>query len=110
MRLKPTSALKIDCYLDADFAGLYVHDNIHDLVCIQSRTGFVITVAYCLVLWQSKLQMNITLSTMEAEYMVLSTSCKKLFPIIDLFKEHGSTTGLQVTEDASVYISIYEDN
>ena len=46
---------------------------------------------------------------MEAEYVDLSTSGNELFPIIDLVKELGSVTGLQVAGDAYMHISIHED-
>jgi hypothetical protein len=39
---------------------------------VRSRTGYVITSASCLVLWSSKLQTEIALSTTEAEYIALS--------------------------------------
>jgi hypothetical protein len=41
--LKPTDALSVDCYADADFAGLYSTEDIHDPVSVKSRTGYVIT-------------------------------------------------------------------
>ena len=39
--------LYIDAYPDADFAGLYGHEESLDPVCVQSRTGFVINMASC---------------------------------------------------------------
>ena len=110
LRLRPSSELKIDCYPDADFAGLWSHEDANDPVCVKSRTGFVITVADCPVLWQSKLQTEIALSTMEAEYVALSSSCKELFPIIDLVKELGTATNLPLPKNADMHISIHEDN
>jgi hypothetical protein len=40
--LRPSDDLKIDCYPDADFAGLWNHDNKNDPHCVQSGTGLVI--------------------------------------------------------------------
>jgi hypothetical protein len=84
--LKPSKDFKIDCYPDADFAGLWTRDDKQDPHCVRSRTGYVINLANCPVLWKSKLQTEIALSTMEAEYVALSASCKELFPLIDLYK------------------------
>eukprot|EP00804_Cyclotella_cryptica_P026596 CCRYP_014020-RA/>CCRYP_014020-RA protein AED:0.15 eAED:0.08 QI:0/0/0/0.75/0/0/4/0/791 len=74
----------VDCYPDADFAGLYGHEDSQDPHCARSHTGYLITVFNYPVLWKSKLQTEIALSTMEAECVALSTSCKDLFPIVDL--------------------------
>jgi hypothetical protein len=43
--------------------------------------------ANCPVLWKNKLQTEIALSTMEEEYVALSTSCSDLCPLIDIAKE-----------------------
>ena len=77
--LNPSKVLKIDCYPDADFAGMYGHENSTDPSCVKSQTGFVITVANCPVLWQSKLQTETALSTMEAEVVALAHSCENFF-------------------------------
>ena len=54
--------VRINCYPDADFAGLYGHESSSDPSCVKSRTGFVITVANCPVLCQSMLQTDSKLS------------------------------------------------
>ena len=46
----------VDCYADADFAGLWGHENHQDHICARSRTGFVGTFSNCPLLWVSKLQ------------------------------------------------------
>eukprot|EP00956_Cyclotella_meneghiniana_P018181 scaffold30080_cov40-Cyclotella_meneghiniana.AAC.1 len=66
--LNPSKHLHVDCYPDADFAGLYGHEDKQDPHCVRSRTGYVILLANCPILWKSKLQTEIALSTMEAEY------------------------------------------
>ncbi|KAG7349585.1 reverse transcriptase RNA-dependent DNA polymerase [Nitzschia inconspicua] len=68
--LRPSETLNIDCYVDADFAGLWPHEDKADPTCVKSRTGFAICVANCPVIWSSKLQGDIATSTMEAEYSI----------------------------------------
>jgi hypothetical protein len=63
--------LDIDCYVDIDFAGLWGYEDKQDPYCVKSRTGHVIFIADCPVLWVSRLQTDITTSTMEAEYSAL---------------------------------------
>jgi len=101
--------LKIDCYPDADFAGLYGYENPSDPTCVKSRTGFLIAICGCPVLWQSKLQSETALSTMEAEIIALAHSCKELFPIMDLTQSLGQSVGLSVSP-TTMHVSIHEDN
>ena len=48
--------LVVDCYVDADFSGLWGHENTQDSTCARRRTGFVVTFSNCPPLWVSKLQ------------------------------------------------------
>ena len=109
--LDPSDNLCLDCYPDADFAGLWGREDPQDPHCARSRTGYVITLAGCPVLWKSSLQTEISLSTMESEYVALSTSCKDLFPLIDLVVELGGCFGLPVTDMANnLHVRVHEDN
>jgi len=49
----------LDCWVDADFAGLYSLEDPKDPTSVYSRTGFVITLGGNPVVWQSKLQTEI---------------------------------------------------
>jgi hypothetical protein len=108
--LSPTDSPDIDCYPDADFAGLYGHEDAQDPHCARSRTGYIIMAFGCPILWKSRLQTEIALSTMEAEYVALSTSCKDLFPIVSMVQELAGSVGLQVNDIAKMHIKIHEDN
>ena len=66
--------LALDYYADADFAGLWGQEDDQDPVCVKSRTEYVLLFDGCPLLWVSKLQTEIALSTMEAEYVALSQS------------------------------------
>jgi hypothetical protein len=110
MILKPSGTLKIDSYPDADFAGLYGYAKITDSACVKSRTGFIITVSECPMVWVSKLQTETALSTMEAEIIALAHCCRELFPVMDLVKEMGESLGLETEDMTSMHVSIHEDN
>jgi hypothetical protein len=73
--------LPIDCYVDADFAGLWGYEDRNDLSCVKSCTGYVINIANCPVIWKSKLQSCIASSTMEAEYNALSMAMRDVLPL-----------------------------
>jgi hypothetical protein len=108
--LSPSETLHIDCYPDSDFAGLWKYEDSQDPHCVRSRTGYVITLANCPILWSSKLQTEIALSTMEAEYVALSTSCKDLFPIIDLTTELCLALDVPLRREVDLHVKIHEDN
>jgi hypothetical protein len=108
--MRPSRHIHVDCYPDADFAGLYNQEDAQDPHCVRSRTGYVICVANCPVIWKSKLQTEIALSTMEAEYVALSTSCKDLFPLLDLIRELASACGLPVKKNTNLHVKVHEDN
>ena len=101
--------LQIDDYPDADFAGMYGYELPTDPASVKSRTGFVITVADCPVLWQSKLQTETALSTMESEVVALAHSCRELFPVMDIVSCIGPAVGIPAGE-VSMNVSIHEDN
>ena len=110
MIMTPSTDPRVDCYPDADFAGLYGHEDVQDPHCARSRTGYVILAFGCPVLWKSKLQTEIALSTMEAEYVAMSQACKDLFPVVDLIRDLSRTVGLNCDFVAKLHIKIHEDS
>jgi hypothetical protein len=84
---KPDDSDRVDCYVDADFAGLFnVEDGQHPIAA-KSRTGYVIMYSGVPVPWVSKMQTQIALSTMEAEYIVIWQSMRDLIPISEILKD-----------------------
>ena len=47
---------------------------------------------------------------MEAEYVALSTSCKDLFPLLDLVTELVSSVGIPFSSSPRFHVRIHEDN
>ena len=107
---RPESSLKIDCYVDADFAGLYNFEDNQDPHCVKSRTGYVIFVGGCPIIWSSKLQKEIAVSTMESEYIACSTSCRDLLPLMDLVCEIAGAVGLPIEKKSDLHTTLWEDN
>ncbi len=108
--INPSKTLNINCYPDADFAGLWTKDNKQDPHCVRSKTGYIICLSNCPVLWKSKLLTEIALSTMEAEYVVLSTSCHDLFLLIDITNELCTALQFKMQAETHMHIKIHEDN
>ena len=85
--------------MDVDFAGAWSQHTSHDPLSCHSRTGFIISYAGCPILWKSKVQSLIALSTTEAEYIALSSALREVIAIVHLLEDlksyglpiHGST-------------------
>ena len=85
--LNPSTKFQVDCFVDADFAGLWNVESDQDPLCVKSRTGYLIMFMGCPLTWVSKLQTQIALSTMEAEYIALSQSMRELIAIREVLRE-----------------------
>ncbi len=110
LEFTPTKQMELDLYVDADFAGLWHHEDDQDPVCVKSRNGYVITLGGCPVSWVSKLRTEIALSTLEAEYIALSTAMRDLVPMRRLVHEIGTKCKLDFVKPAMVHSTIFEDN
>jgi hypothetical protein len=85
--LKPQVDHRVDCYVDADFGGLFSVEDPQQAISVKSRTGYVILYRGAPLLWVSKMQTQVALSTMEAEYIALSQSMRDLIPIREILHE-----------------------
>jgi Reverse transcriptase (RNA-dependent DNA polymerase) len=85
--LKPGPDLRVDCHVDSDFGGLFSVEDKQKPISVKSRTGYVITYRDAPLMWVSKMQTQVALSTMEAEYIALSQSMRDLIPIREVLKE-----------------------
>ena len=110
MILEPSKNFTVDCYVDADFAGLYPVENSQDPISVRSRTGYVFFLANCPLLWASKLQTEIALSTMEAEYIALSQSLRDLIPLRRLVRFICDIVFGKNKVESKMYSTVFEDN
>lgn len=102
--------MNIECYVDADFAGLWPHEDKLDPISVKSRTGFVVCLSECPVIWGSKLQGEISTSTMEAEYNALSYAMRELLPFKHLVEAIATIVGYDEKETTTFKTTIWEDN
>jgi len=99
----------LNCYVDADFAGLWHYEDDQDPVCVKSRTGYMLTFGGCPILWVSKLQTEIALSTMEAEYIALAQSMRDLIPARLMTLEVLKTFDIKL-DGVWTHSTVFEDN
>ena len=74
-----------------------------------SRTGFVIMYAGCPILWSSKLQSQIALSTTEAEYIALSQAVREVIPLMRLIQELKGLFFVN-KKNPEFFCEVFEDN
>jgi len=103
------SSLNLEAYADADFAGLWGVEQPNDATCVKSRTGYLIRLGGCPLVWKSKLQTLIAVSTMEAEYIALSMCMRELLPLKRLLKEINGVFTFDL-EGALAKSTVFEDN
>jgi hypothetical protein len=87
LTIKPDKSRGLECFVDADWAGSWQHRSCHDPLSAHSRTGYVIMYAGCPIIWASKMQPLIALSTTEAEYIALSTALREVIAVMHLMQE-----------------------
>ncbi len=108
--LKPDKTkTTLDCYVDADFAGNWNTEDGTNPASVTSRTCFVLIYFSCPVLWSSKLQSEIALSTTEAEYIALSTAMRDLIPMKQLLSELQTVLKIPAQE-ITCHSILFEDN
>ena len=88
MILDPTKTKSFEVWVDADFSGNWSKSTAeNDPSTAKSRSGYVITYGGCPIIWVSKLQTQIALSSCEAEYISLSQSLRDAIPIMRMLQE-----------------------
>jgi hypothetical protein len=105
--LRPSDSFDIDCYVDADFAGLWPYEDKLDPTCVKSQTGFV---ANCPVIWSSKLQGDVATSTMESEYSALSSAMRDLLPLRELLITLLQSISARGSHHSTFRTTVHEDN
>jgi hypothetical protein len=108
--LKPNGILNVDAHVDTDFAGLALKEDRSDPTSVKSRTGFVISIANCPVVWHSKLQSQIATSSTHAEYIGLSTAMKTVLPVGNLLCVVARALDLPEDYTSTFKTTMWEDN
>ena len=110
----PDNAKGMECYVDASFAGEWAPDRrlqaSTDPNTARSRTGFIIMFAGVPMLWASKMQTEIALSSTEAELIALSAATREVIFLMRLVADagrHGHHLHVSTTD---LHCRILEDN
>jgi len=109
--LDPKKDISFDVYVDSDFVGNWNRQTAEeDESTSKSRSGYVIMFANCPLIWTSKLQTMVGLSTTECEYMALSQSLREAIPLMEMLKELKTKGFSSYSETPRVHCKCFEDN
>jgi hypothetical protein len=94
-----------------DFSGNYTYDAATEYSdTARSRSGYVIKYANCPLLWVSRLQTEISLSTTESDYVSLSTALRDVIPIMHLIEELRQAGFDYNRERPKIFCTVFKDN
>jgi hypothetical protein len=105
------AVLNINVFVDADFAGLWNVEPLHDPASAKSRLGYIIKLAGFPTVWKSKLMTQTATSTMHAEYIALSNALREVIPLHRLLTEMLPVMNPQYLARTPVmHCTVFEDN
>jgi hypothetical protein len=98
-------------FVDSDFAGNWDRSTTrNDKTTARSRIGYIITYAGYPIVWASKIQQEIALSSTEAEFTRLSYALQTTIPVMELLKVfHQNGHEIQAVHP-QVQCKVFEDN
>ena len=107
---KPDLKQGFKCYVDADWAGNWLKSNPNSSAGVLSRSGFLIKYADSPILWGSKMQSLVALSTTKAEIIALSTALHKVIHLQNLLQELRTHSVPIPFTKAQIHCRTFEDN
>ena len=108
--IKPDSKnVCINMYANADTSWLYIMDDNQDPISTKSRSGILLTFGNVPILCSSRLQTEIALSTLEAEYIALSQGMRDLVSARILLTELGKRINYKLVIVSHVS-KVWEEN
>eukprot|EP00978_Attheya_sp_CCMP212_P011088 scaffold27118_cov29-Attheya_sp.AAC.2 len=110
--MKPTTGFEINCYyVDANFGGLFRADPDSEPTSARSRTGYIIQLNGCPLIWKSQLQTQITICTQDAEYQALTTAMRVVIPLRQQLAQVLSHVIAEPREPRTlIRATVFEDN
>ena len=111
INLKPNlNNLVLHCHVDAEYARAWNLNDSKEPSGVKLLTGFILTFAGTPILWKSKPWDCIALSTMEAEYIALSTAMRSLIHVHALLLDISLKCNLTYGNKISTMSAVFEDN
>eukprot|EP00957_Ditylum_brightwellii_P017371 1308716-Ditylum_brightwellii.AAC.1 len=99
----------LEVYADISFTKDWAKSWSKKPTSVLRRTGFVVKYANCLILWTSKLQNEITLSSTNAKYRTLSHAMREFIPSMRLWGEMKEYVNISVDRKAESKYTVFQD-
>jgi hypothetical protein len=100
----------MDAYCDADFAGLCRCDPDNEPTSVKSRSGCIIALGGFPLVWKSRLQTEISLSTLESECSCLSYTMRTVLSMRVILLETIQVLNLPLALTSTVSSRVFEDS
>eukprot|EP00957_Ditylum_brightwellii_P030302 2295279-Ditylum_brightwellii.AAC.1 len=108
---RPDANQAFNMYVDSDFSGSWNKKTAQDdEMTSKSWTGYIITYADCSVLWGSRVQFCVSLSSCESKYVAVSTTLHKAIVVVQFLTELHERNIADITCQPDVYCKVFEDN
>ena len=105
----PTKGLQ--CYCDVDFAGNWNKQfAMTDPSTAKYRSSWIVFYGGCPIIWAPKLQSQVVLSTMEAEYISISMALHYVIPLMELINKMRNQKFDVMYRQPYVYCKVFEDD
>ena len=101
--------LKLDLFADAIISGTFVAEDRHGPIGVKSRSGLLLIFGGVPILWSSKIQSKIVLSTLEADYIAFSQVIRELVSARSIVLELAVNMNMDLKGDSTVS-KVSEDN
>ena len=108
--MKLRGFMLIDFYVDSNFVRLWYYEESSDPKIVKSCSGFLFTLGGCPISWASILQSEITLLTVEAEYVTMRMAMKELLPLQKIVIEICKSLKVNISKQSTIKSEIWEDN
>jgi hypothetical protein len=108
--LKADSSKAFEVHVDCDFAGNWVKEDALNDPSMAKSIGYIISYGGCPVIWVSKLQTEVVLSSTESEYVSLSESLWIVTVVMNLLREMKSFDLPIIKTTPMVFCKLFEDN
>jgi hypothetical protein len=109
--LRPDKSKGFEVYVDASFVGDWDPETAEwDSDTAKSRMGYIFMYAGCPILWTSRVQSEVALSTTESEYIAISCATREVLPLIELMNELEEKGVIEKSVKPVMRCKVFEDN
>ncbi len=109
--MKPDQRKGFEVYVVASFVGDWDPETSEwDSETAKSRRGYIFMFAGCPILWTSRVQSKVALSTTESKYIAISHATREVLPLVELMAELQDKGVIKQSVKPVMRCRIFKDN